>query len=464
MEKVILVHPSDETEFTVWPLACLFLASFLLREGFKVLIFDHNEEKDFASFFKKNIEDTICIGISSITGTQIRNGLKIAQLIRKLSPQTPLVWGGRHPTALPGETLEHPLVDIVVRGEGEETFLELVKAISRGSSLDNIPGISYKKNGRIIHNMDRPPLNLDNFPILPWHLLDLEKKLSREYDRSISFQTGRGCPYACTFCSHKKVKRERYRGFSASYILDNIEPLIKRYNIRKVNFFEPFFTTTPRRIKEICEEIIRRELDIEWNASARANTFSKFDEETLRLLRASGCEQLTFGFESGSPRVLKLINKRATVEESIKSVKLCHKYGIVPDACFMTGFPFETLRDTVETLQVISRMIKECPELILHLQGYMPLPATLLYEECVRKYGLKRLSSLEDWGDIEKWKDLRPWLPWWKKVMVKLLRGTIYASSLKYLRKRKDLKFRYVLHTLVRLFYRLIGFLGGLKK
>jgi radical SAM superfamily enzyme YgiQ (UPF0313 family) len=291
-------------------------------------------------------------------------------------------------------------------------------------------------------------------PDLPWHLINVEKKLSKAPVKAISIQTARGCPFSCTFCSHKKVTQETYRGFSPKFILDNIEPLIRKYDITHVDFFEPHFISNPKRVEDICNEIIKRKLKIAWTGSARANTFVRFTPHLLNLMRQSGCERIGFGFESGSSRVLERIDKRIKPSEIIKSVELCKEYGIIPEACFMVGFPFESVSDTLKTLAMVAKLREVYPKIIVHMQRYVPFPNTILYDECKRDYNLEEAENLKWWGDYKNIKQNTPWLNPFGKFSTRALSGTIYISDIDYLGSRDDIRFKGVLSRSVKAFYK----------
>ena len=155
--------------------------------------------------------------------------LKYPHMLKRPIPHIPVIWGGRHCTAVPDVTLNDSRIDILVRGEGELAFLELVKALSEKRDIEEIKGVSYKTNGSIVDNGEALPLDLSTSPRqIPWHLIDIKRKLSGKAKKSIGIQTGRGCPFACTYCSHEKVSIEKYRFFDTDYVMDNIEPLIRR--------------------------------------------------------------------------------------------------------------------------------------------------------------------------------------------------------------------------------------------
>lgn len=461
--KVILIHPSDEVMLAVYPLSCLILAGVLLAHGFEPVIFNQNVDGDFVDFLDEHLSSALCVGISSITGVQIKNGLTIARKVRNRDDQMRIVWGGWHPSALPEQTLQDPLVDIVVRDEGECSFLEIVQCLKNGTTFNNVLGISYKaQSGELFHNPDRPFVkDLDSLPKNPWHLIDINKTVGNASERCITIQTGRGCPAQCTFCSHKKGM---YRPFSAKYILDNLEPAIRKHDIKKVYFFEPTLVTSQTRVLSICNEIISRGLDIRWSASARASNLAKFDDFTMETMQKSGCSELTFGFESASQLILDKINKKINLEQIMAAIIKCKHYNIMPDACFIVGFPFETFYDVLDTLTLIAIMRKFNPNVRIHVQLYTAFPATELYEECIAKYGLKRIEQLHEWGNFSTWKNKRPWLGAARKAFLKMLNGSIYASSLSHLKShRKDLKFIVPLHLLTVACYNTLYYLNKIN-
>lgn len=451
--KILLIHPKNESNYVVYPLGCLYLSAYLLRAGYQPIILDGNEIEDYVGFIDSNIEDVLCIGISAITGSQVKYGLLMAEYVKRKYANIPVVWGGRHVSSLPENSLLDYRVDIVVRGEGEETFLELVGAFSKGEPIKDVLGISYKCNGKIIANGDRSPMDLDNMPRIPWELIDVEKKMNHPSGKHLSIQTGRDCPFSCTYCSHKKVTIDKYRGISPKYIFDNIEPLIKKYNVKHVSFYEPHFISQPSRVEEFCKEILKRNIRITWDSSARANTFVGFDPGILNLMKQSGCNRVCFGFESGSSEVLVKINKLIVPDQIIKSVELCRKLDIVCEACFMAGFPFEKLSDVFKTMFMISRIQKIWSKTIFHIQSYTPFPNTILYQECKDKYNLKESTEMRWWGEYSNIKNNTPWLGFIMKKFIKMLSLTIYLSDLAYLKSRKDIRFVVVMHNLTKVFY-----------
>ena len=466
-KTVILLHPRvfDHKHSGV-PLAPLMLAATLSDAGFKPLVIDQATEENYQRIISRDISDTIYVGVSAMTGSQIQFGLEMCDYIRKRSPDTPIVWGGRHASALPVQTLHDNRVDIVVHGEGDFTGVEIAKALAENSSLKDVKGISFKRNNKIITTPRANAIReLDNLPMIPWGLFDLGKYNAGRKEKTLSVQTGRGCPYSCTFCSHKIDETEYFRVFSPTYILDNIEEAVKKHGINSVNLYEPFFVSKGSRVDEFCQGLIDRKLDINWIASARANNFWRLPRATLKQMKRSGCHYLTFGFESGSQRILERINKRIRLEDILKCAEICREYDIVPEACFIVGFPFETTADILATLKMVAKVRKLCPTAIFHIQLYTAFPGSILYSECTTRFGLKPIESLAEWGDFTKWRNNRVWLKWDKKNFLKVLNGSIYASSLEYLLTRSDIRLPRTGHFLMSSAYRLyLNLLGQLIK
>lgn len=467
-DKVILIHPRIfERQYESLPLAPLMLAATLEESGFRPVVVDQATDEDYRETISKHIDEAIYVGISAISGDQIRFGLEICDYVREISPSTPVVWGGRHASALPEQTARDRRVDIVVHGEGDLTAVELAKAIQEGRALEEVKGITFKKNSGMVttpHSESIRDLNM--LPGIPWHLFDFNKYYSGRRKRRLAVQTGRGCPYSCTFCSHKTDAEETFREFNPEHILDNIEQVIKEHGIDTVDLYEPFFVSDSARVKEFCRGLIERNIDVDWTASARANNFWKLPADVLQLMRKSGCRYLTFGFESGSRRTLKRISKRIEVEDILSSVKVCREYNIIPEACFIVGFPFETPEDTLATMKVIAQVRKICSSVVFHVQMYTAFPGSILHNECLDHFGLKSPGSLAEWGDYAAWRNHRPWLSKRQKYFLRLLNGSIYASSLEYLlRERPEIRFARPVHHMVCSAYSIyLNLFGGIIK
>ena len=230
-KKIVLVRPlvfSKTRPYYGAPLALLAISRILATQGYTIKIIDPISHKNYKNAVIKESKNAICLGISSLTGYSIYDGLQIAIAVKKKYPHLPIVWGGWHPSILPLETIKDSNVDIVVKGQGERTFTELVHALEHKKSLKNILGIVYKtKNGKIVNNPERPIEPLDNFPPIPYHLINAEKFIvPQEYgQRSLLYYTSYGCPHRCLFCVEQIVNHRRWMGLSPERAAEEIDQL-----------------------------------------------------------------------------------------------------------------------------------------------------------------------------------------------------------------------------------------------
>src|SRR3989344_49161 len=355
--KIALIFPPNiyQTKQSMPPLGIAWLAAVLRENGFKYVVLidsmaNHYSNADILELLKKEGPDIV--GISF--GTQIRfSAFDLIRLIKESFPDAPVAVGGPHPTLTAQDTLENiPEIDFAVRGEGEISFLNLVKSIEAGKDYSVIRGISFRDNGKVIHNPPELPIHdLDALPFPARDLLPIEKYdkttiLSKK--RTLNIMTSRGCPYWCVYCSTSEQWGHRIRHRSPKNVVDEIESIFKDYPfIEGMRFFDDVFTMDKKRVIGICDEILRRKLNFVWECEARANTI---DRELVAGMRRAGCEFIDLGIESGSDRVLKNIKKGITVEQAIAAAKTIKEAGIGLKAFFMHGLPGETYEDIKKTV------------------------------------------------------------------------------------------------------------------
>jgi len=356
--KIVLVFPPNiyQTKQSMPPLGLAWLAAVLRKEGYndvKIIdsIANRYTKEEVVELLKKEKPDLI--GMSF--GTQIRfSAFDLARLIKKNFPQIPLVVGGPHPTLTYQDLLENiPEIDIVLRGEGEISFVNLVKTIEKKGDLAGVKGISFRdKEGRVVNNQPEDMIeDLDSLPFPARDLLDMEKyeqTAASSKKRCTNILTSRGCPYHCVYCSVSEQWGHKIRYRSAKNVVDEIEFLLKTYPfLQGIRFFDDVFTMNKERVLEICKEIHKRNLNFVWECEARANTV---DPEMLKAMKEAGCEFIDLGIESGSDRILKNIKKSITVEQAINAAKMIKEAGIDLKAFIMHGLPGETYEDIKKTV------------------------------------------------------------------------------------------------------------------
>jgi radical SAM superfamily enzyme YgiQ (UPF0313 family) len=382
------------------PLSLLCPATPLARRGYKVQIIDQFADPDWETKFERALETApLCMGVTSMTGPQILRALEASREMKRRHPGVPVVWGGIHASLLPHQTLENPSIDIVVVGEGEETFTELVQALQDATPLDRIAGICFKQDGRIHSTPRRPFIDLDAEPPLSYDLVDVDLYRRRLFDVDhLTFNSSRGCTFRCSFCWDPVIHRRSWRAMRPETVMDQLRRIITDYGIRGFLFSDDHFFIDMKRARGIIEEIVRADLGIVISKlQIRADTICRMDDEFLELMVRAGVKRFTVGVESGSQRVLDLIKKDVTVEEVIEANRKLARYSIIPLYLFMMGMPTETPDELRQSLELADRLIEENPKAAKTFNIYTAYPGTELYHHAVQE-GLQAPERLEDWA------------------------------------------------------------------
>lgn len=425
-DTVILYYPKirylPEYKFFWTPLSLLAI-SRLLYDDYKIIIIDGNIQRDYHTLVKNHLDRCICIGISTITGGgQLRDAIKFAQIIRNINKDMPIVWGGPHPTSLPDETIKHDMVDIVVRGQGEITFKEVVNSLEKGSSFDKVLGITCKKNNQVIHNNNRPIFDINGLSNMPWELIKIENYIRNDVTvntKTINLVSSYGCPYGCKFCYEVVAYKRRWTGLKAKRILDEISALVNQYGINGVKFYDANFFVNPSRVKDFCVGVVERKLKIKWAASAHPKDLLRLKHD-FGLIKESGCTRILIGAESGSPEVLRFIDKRVSVDEILEAARLCNEFEIIGSFTFMVGFPIDADKNGKETKDLIEIILGNYPKHEIRVHLWAPYPGTELYPVALER-GFEPPKTLEEWADYEYYK---PQTPWINEELVKMLEYT----------------------------------------
>jgi radical SAM superfamily enzyme YgiQ (UPF0313 family) len=414
---ILLVFPGKfKASDPLFPLSLLYLAASLQEEGFTVRVLDMRLE-DYHHF---EIGNPVFIGISCITGLQIKHALEFARYARMRNSSSPIVWGGVHPSLLPQQTASNDYVDVVVRGEGELIIKNLAKALALNEPLDTVAGITYRLNGLIKNNPDGNIPDLDAEPIaLPYDLLQMDRYPAVKSGR-FHIQTSRGCPHRCGFCYNVYFNMNKWRAKSANRVLDEIEYVLAKFpQVKIIDPVDDNFFVDKKRVEEICEGIISRKLGIQWRANCRFDYLSTYDKDFLELIEKAGCVELNFGGESGSERLQKFICKDVTANEMLQSVANLRRWApsIEPYVTWMIGLPGETDDDLNQTFDLMDKMCEVNPK-TQHLEifVYTPFPSPVMQLLPVQ---YKSPQSLEEWGSVHVF-HFNP--PWYSKAQVEKLR------------------------------------------
>jgi anaerobic magnesium-protoporphyrin IX monomethyl ester cyclase len=364
-KPVLLVNPGQDKPWAsiLPPMNLGYLASYLEKHGVEVSIIDELAGQDVQEALERLQPDIV--GITATTALA-DDAYRVAKLAREYGMTT--VMGGVHASFLTEEALEH--VDMVVQGEGEQALLD----ISRGNRSKVI------KTPYIKH--------LDDIPAPAWHLMDMEfyltanKRMRRTHidfvpseTRIGSLMTVRGCPYSCIFCCNS-WRDTPVRFHTPERVIEDIRLLIERYQIQALYFAEDDFFINKKRVQKICRAMIDNQFSLRWSCQGRANSV---DVESLTIAKEAGCQQIQFGFESGSQRILDILkNHTTTVEQNARAAQLCRQVGIASFATFILGNPTETIEDLEATAEFIKHTAIDRVGVLITT----PFPGTKLWEWC----------------------------------------------------------------------------------
>lgn len=366
-----------------------FLAAVLERAGFETLILDFSVYPYSTSYLKNEINrfDPAMIGVTAVTMT-FNDAIAIIADAKRINEDLLTVMGGPHVTFCAEETLQsHPYLDLIVLGEGEETIVEIAEALSNNRDWQSIKGLVFRDKGEIVFTEKRALLDVNKLPLPARHLLPLERY--RALHTPISMTTSRGCPFKCIFCVGRQMVGAKVRYRDPNTVVDELE-FLSLLDFPQINIADDLFTANHEHCTKICNEIIRRQLRIQWSSFARVDTINP---SLLSLMKRAGCKTISFGVETANPQILKTIKKGITTEKAEAAVRMCRQAGIQAHFSFILGLPGETPETLAET-QKFGKRLQELGGLYgFHLLA--PFPGTAVRDQN-KKYDLAVLT--DDWS------------------------------------------------------------------
>lgn len=407
--NVLLLYPKTGLDFgstVAPPHALLAVGAPLVKTGYAVKLLDQRVEPITEDVLRDLISgDLLCVGISTMTGSQVYFALGLAKMVRKLTDgKIPIVWGGCHPSVVPEQTLENENVDVVAVGEGDLTLLDLVEAYQHRRPLVKVAGILYNDGPQVVKTLPRPLLNVEELLPVPWELVEVDRYIHRDMYLRDRFrvldlgQTSRGCPFDCAFCSSASIRERKWRAMSVERTLDMMTEAVHRFKLDGFWLRDDEFYINRKRGHKIFEGMIRAELNVSFYTSGtRCDVFAKATEDEVATMKRAGAHTLKFGAESGSQRVLDLMQKGITVQQTIDANLRCKRHGITPAFALMIGYPTETFEEMNQTIDLGYRLKRENPDAELETMAtYTALPGTPDWQLAL-KHGLRPPAKLEDW-------------------------------------------------------------------
>ena len=374
----IHIHPSSH-----WVLA--YLGAVAEKEGHQVTVIDCQGEKLTYDSFRQRIKQVPSDVVGVTSTTLLYNSAKIImEIAKEEQPNAVTMMGGSHVSFWDENALNEALaIDIIVRREGELTFLELLQRIEAKKSFEGVLGTTFRgSDGKIIRNEDRPfLLDLDSLPSPAYHLLPLDS-YHRMGKTIFPIVTSRGCVQWCDFCSTVRMFGRGYRVRSPKKVVDDMEMLHNKYGQSQFTFYDDAFTVNRQHTLEMCADIKARKLDVIWDCETRVDAV---DKELLEKMHDAGCITIWFGVESGSERILDQMHKKIKPEGVRAAFKMSQKAGMMTIASAVIGFPGETEETAWETINFINSLNPDD----IGFYVATPYPGTPMYEQVVKNGWLR---------------------------------------------------------------------------
>lgn len=404
MAKVLLLNPLiGEGRRLYIPYALLFLKSSLEAKGHDVTIIDFQTGERAYELYRASLSQRPDIlGVSLFCGPSVELARNAAEACRKVSPQTTIVWGGVLPSLTPEMILRDTKADYVVLYEGEEAFPKLIEALERGDRHPEIENVAWMNGEDRVIRPRAPLLDLKSFSPIDFTGIDDEKYVIRTMPvgrRVVSIFTSRGCPYSCTFCYNRSYNRGRWRPFPTPWILDTIDKLVKTYGIDGLIVLDDDFFVNRDRVMEIMEGVKKQGHDLKWWTEIRADQVLSLGSQGLEEFYRLGLRVVYVGAESGSNRILGILNKGITVEDVLEANKIISETELLTLYSFMVEVPTETIDETHKTVDLAVELLDSNPRAsVAQINNYTPWPGTLLYETAVEN-DFKPFKQLDDWSN-----------------------------------------------------------------
>lgn len=423
---ILLFHPrAVKPRSRRLPLAVLALAAVLEgREEYEIV--DGNLDEDPLASLLALIDahPVELLGVSVMPGPQMAAGMEVCMEIRRLRPHVRIAWGGYFPSLYPDATLNAKYIDFAIRGQGEDTLLELIDALRGKRGFESILGLCWKDSfGFHRLNAERPMRGPNSFPWAPYHRLPVEKYLRPSFfgKRTAVHHASIGCPFNCSFCGVHAAYGRTEKFESPARTAAILRHLVEEYGADSVQFYDMNFFLGEDHARELME--LLTPLNLRWWCEARVDVMSRYSDSTLQAIRRAGCTMIFFGAESGADWVLREMQKGITTEQTIQMARRTREVGIIPEFSFVIGNPGDPDRDTKETLRFIRKIKRINPDAEIIIQHYTPTPQPgSMYGEvdaAVRFPLSPNEWATKEWMDFTLRIDTRA--PWMKRATKRLI-------------------------------------------
>jgi anaerobic magnesium-protoporphyrin IX monomethyl ester cyclase len=409
-KKIVFFFPAFSSQEATAPLGILAVSTPLIRAGYRVRIIDSTITPNFQQTVLDELANALCLAVSLVTGPMIRETVQIARAAKQLYPDKPVVLGGWHPSLLPDQTLAAGYVDIVVKGQGEDAFLEVVRRIEAGESMHGVDGVGFKQDGRLIFNRPRALKPIREMPPKAYHLADFDAYERVCGRRWAMYTSSLACPYNCAYCTNDAVYGRKWNALEAEQVVEETTEIVSRYRLQLLWVVDDNFMVDHDRALAIAEGLAQRGVKFDWSIQATTNLVARLSVDELKLLRRAGLSQIAHGADSGSPAVLRLMNKQFQNLDTIHTVaaKLTAA-GIRPSFNMIFAFPGEGEKERRESIRFIMDVCRRYPGAEFWTNIFTPYPGAPVMQRAF-ELGIEVPKTLEGWADFFPRYTTLPWL------------------------------------------------------
>jgi radical SAM superfamily enzyme YgiQ (UPF0313 family) len=424
-KKVVFFFPAFSSTEATAPLGILAVATPLERAGYTICLIDSTITPNFRKRVIEELADALCLCVSLVTGPMIKELVEIARESKRLYPDLPVVVGGWHPSLLPDQTLTAPYVDVVVKGQGEDALLEIVQRIEAHESFEGIEGAGYKVDGRLVFNKPRAMRPIRDLPPKAYHLAEFDKYAKLCGRRWANYTSSLACPYNCSYCTNAGVYGRKWNALPADQAASEMHDLATRYHLSLVWVVDDNFMVDTDRSFAIAENLARLgggQAKFEWCIQASTNLVCRYTVDELKLMRRGGLGQIQMGADSGSPRVMHLMNKDFQKVETIYgAAERLSAAGIRPSFNMIFGYPGETEDDLRQSVALVMDVCRKYPGAEIWTNIFTPYPGAPVMERAF-ELGIDVPKSLEGWTDFFPRYTVLPWLKGKRHERVQIMR------------------------------------------
>jgi radical SAM superfamily enzyme YgiQ (UPF0313 family) len=438
MAKILLFNPRSANNKYRVPNSILQIAAAVDGKHEWVIVdgnCEHDPYKKIQNWMKTG--EIRYVGFTVMPGPQLKQAIPYARRLREDFPGTVMVWGGYFASNQYRVVLESGLVDFVINGPGDHAFPELIDALENGQPYEGVRSLIFRREGKIIKTPKEDLVDQAGLPPLPYDGLDrfypMQRYLGKTYlgTRTLAYHSSMGCPFTCSFCAVVPIFEARWKARTALQVYEDVRYVKNKWGANAIEFHDNNFFVSEKRVAEFSKLIM--DDDMIWWGEGRIDTINKYKDETLALMRESGCKMIFFGAETGNDEILKKMDKGGTqTGAQIRAFAArMAKFDIIPEYSFVLGLPAETPQKVMENIDQDIAFIKEVKainpqtEIVIYIYSPVPTEGSELYKT-IQDAGFRFPEKLEDWIGPQ-WEnfDLRknPLTPWLTPEMVDKIRN-----------------------------------------